>query len=95
MIILSKGYFLTLSLEHLVELLGYPQLQVIIVNANDDRVQIYYQKQVRITRVADLVQAMYNARANHGFLIRDATESGGAASSSSTAGRRARACRSL
>jgi hypothetical protein len=40
---------------HLAELLGYPQLQVIIVNAYDDRVQIYYRHQVRITRRADLV----------------------------------------
>jgi chemotaxis response regulator CheB len=54
-VILDETYLLTLSLERLIELLAYPQLRVITVSADDDRVQMCYKQQLRITRVADLV----------------------------------------
>jgi hypothetical protein len=55
MVILDETYFLTLSLGRLIELLDNPQLCIVTVSANDDRVKVYYKQQLRITRAADLV----------------------------------------
>jgi hypothetical protein len=54
-VILDQIYFLTLPLNLFVELLdSYPQIQVIVVSAIDDRVQVYYKLQVRVIHLADL-----------------------------------------
>jgi chemotaxis response regulator CheB len=54
-VILDETYLLTLSLRVLAEFLDIPHLRVITVNANDDRVQMYYKQQSQITQGADLI----------------------------------------
>jgi hypothetical protein len=53
-IILEESYFLGLALSLLVELLTYPQLWIITVSANDGRVQMCYEHQLRTTNMAGL-----------------------------------------
>jgi chemotaxis response regulator CheB len=53
-IILEESYFLGLALSFLVELLTYPQLWIITVSANDGRVQMCYEHQLRTTNMAGL-----------------------------------------
>ncbi len=54
-VIMDETYFLSLGLRLLIELLDYPQLRLITLSADNNRVQMYYKEQVCITRVADLV----------------------------------------
>jgi DNA-binding NarL/FixJ family response regulator len=62
-VILDEGYFLRLSLNILVRLLGHhPQVLVIVVNGIDDRVQIYYKNQVRVTRLAKLMRLLRGSK---------------------------------
>ncbi len=55
LIILDEAYFLTLSIGLLAKLLDHPQLRVITVSANNDRVQMYHKQQLLITHATDLV----------------------------------------
>jgi chemotaxis response regulator CheB len=61
-LVLNETYFLGLSLEHVIELLAYLQLQVIAVSANHDRVQIYYQQQLQICRTTDPVHLIRDSK---------------------------------
>lgn|GEM_PF-1584850 len=54
-LIFDEASLLKVSLRLLTEILNYPYLRIVVVNANNDYVQLYHKQEAVITQAADLI----------------------------------------
>lgn len=57
-VILDEGMYLVSAKELLTFLNDWPEMRLVVVSANENRVQVYNKRQIRVTQSMDLVEMM-------------------------------------
>jgi hypothetical protein len=61
-LIFDEVSLLKVSLRFLTKILNYPYLRIVVVNANNDYVQVYYKQEVAISQAADLINLIRGSK---------------------------------